>query len=52
MSNICLTNRVQKGESSKFTLQEPGEHYLNQVIKMNITYDETHWYHVSPGVMS
>lgn len=36
-SNLLLRDRLQKKKSSNFTMEKPGRHYFNQVIKVNLT---------------
>ena len=37
-----------KGEVSKFTVEKPGRHHLNQVVRVNIINYETNWNYVLP----
>lgn len=38
-------------KNSNFTVQKAGSHHRNQVIKFNITSNETEQYHVTPEMM-
>ena len=38
-------------KNSNFTVQKAGSHHRNQVIKFNITSNETEQYHVMPEMM-
>ena len=37
---------VAKGKNSNFTVEKPGRHQLNRVIKVNITSYRVDWHHV------
>lgn len=40
-----------KRENSSLTVQKPGRHHLDQMIKVNITDNGTNPNHVSPNIM-
>lgn len=37
-----------KGQMSKFTVERPGRHHLNQVVKANTINNATNWNHMPP----